>query len=197
MHTVSSICPFCGVGCGMGLRVEDNRVVAVEPVPNHPVSQGKLCAKGWNTAFGVDPEQRITQPLKRQGLDFVPVSWAKALDDIAEQLRDILANDGSQTVGVISCARATNEDNYALQKFARAVLRTHNIDHCARICHSPSVAGLAQTLGSGAMTNSMADVDHADLIVIWGADVTENHAIFGGRIIQAQNSSSLTLAVLV
>ena len=195
MHTVSSICPFCGVGCGMGLRVEHNRVVAVEPVPNHPVSQGKLCAKGWNTAFGVDPEQRITQPLKRQGHDFVPVSWAKALDDIAEQLRDILANDGSQTVGVISCARATNEDNYALQKFARAVLRTHNIDHCARICHSPSVAGLAQTLGSGAMTNSMADVDHADLIVIWGADVTENHAIFGGRIIQAKLNGAKLIVV--
>jgi formate dehydrogenase (coenzyme F420) alpha subunit len=181
-----TLCPFCGVGCGIALRTENNHIIAVEPVPGHPVSHGQLCAKGWNAAFGVDPAQRITQPLKRQGESFIPVEWHEALDDIAAQLKDFRDNDGADTVGVISCARATNEDNYAAQKFARAVLHTPNIDHCARICHSPSVAGLAQTLGSGAMTNSMADIELADVIVVWGADTTENHAIFGGRIIKAK-----------
>ncbi len=195
MRTTVTVCPFCGVGCGMGLRVEGNRVVAVEPVPGHPVSQGQLCAKGWNAAFGVDPAQRITQPFKRIGASFFPVSWDEALDDIAAQLRDFRDNDGPDTLGVISCARATNEDNYAAQKFARVALRSPNIDHCARICHSPSVAGLAQTLGSGAMTNSMADVDRADLIVVWGADPTENHSIFGGRILKAKLSGAKLVVV--
>lgn len=190
-----TICPFCGVGCGMALHSENNRVIAVEPVPNHPASHGQLCAKGWNAAFGIDPAQRITRPLKRQGEAFIPVSWKEALDDIATQLCDFRDNDGPDTLGVISCARATNEDNYAAQKFARAVLHTHNIDHCARICHSPSVAGLAQTLGSGAMTNSLADIEQADLIVVWGADPTENHAIFGGHIIQAKLNGAKLVVV--
>jgi len=193
--TISSVCPFCGVGCGMGLRVEDNRVIAVEPVPNHPVSHGQLCAKGWNAAFGVDPAQRLTQPFRREGGVFVPVDWDEALDDIAARLKDFRDNDGPDSLGVISCARATNEDNYAAQKFARVALRSPNIDHCARICHSPSVAGLAQTLGSGAMTNSMADVERADLIVVWGADPTENHAIFGGRILKAKLNGAKLVVV--
>ncbi|MDO8331716.1 MAG: formate dehydrogenase subunit alpha [Fluviicoccus sp.] len=195
LTTTRSICPFCGVGCGMGLRVEDNRVISVEPVPGHPVSQGQLCAKGWNAAFGVDPAQRITRPYKREGGHLVPVSWDEALSDIASQLKDFRDNDGPDSLGVISCARATNEDNYAAQKFARAVLQTPNIDHCARICHSPSVAGLAQTLGSGAMTNSMADVEQADLIVVWGADPTENHAVFGGRILRAKLNGAKLVVV--
>jgi formate dehydrogenase alpha subunit len=179
----------------MGLRVQDDRVIAVEPVPEHPVSHGQLCAKGWNAAFGIDPAQRLTQPFRREGEVFVPVDWEEALDDIAARLKDFRDHDGPDSLGVISCARATNEDNYAAQKFARVALRSPNIDHCARICHSPSVAGLAQTLGSGAMTNSMADVEQADLIVVWGADPTENHAIFGGRILKAKLNGAKLVVV--
>ena len=195
MRVVPSICTFCGVGCGLGLRVEDGRVIGVEPQPGHPVSQGQLCSKGWATSFAIDPHNRLTQPMIKEHGRFRPASWDEALGRVAEEFRAALDEQGPGGVGVISCARASNEDNYAAQKFARAVLKTHNIDHCARICHSPSVAGLARTLGSGAMTNSIADIDVADLILVIGADVTENHAMIGARMLRAQ-ARGATLVVV-
>ncbi|HLD65755.1 MAG TPA: molybdopterin-dependent oxidoreductase [Pseudomonas sp.] len=186
MRVVPSICTFCGVGCGIGLRVEGERVIGVEPQSLHPVSQGQLCAKGWSTSFAIDPVNRLTQPLIKERGRFRPASWDEALERVVAEFRGALDRLGPQGVGLISCARATNEDNYAAQKFARAVLKTHNVDHCARICHSPSVAGLSLTLGSGAMTNSIEDIDRADLILVIGADVTENHAMIGARMLRAQ-----------
>ncbi len=184
---IHSLCPFCGVGCGIGLKVNaEGKLDGVEPLANHPISKGKLCEKGWSTAWAVSPEQRITQPLRRKGEEFFPVSWEEALSEIAVRLTEVLDESGPQAAGVISSARATNEDNYAAQKFARAVLHTHNVDHCARICHSPSVAGLNRSLGSGAMTNSIADLEQTDLVLVIGADPTENHTILGGEIIRAK-----------
>ena len=195
MRVIPSICTFCGVGCGLGLRVEDGQVIGVEPQPGHPVSQGQLCAKGWATSYAIAPAERITQPLIKEHGRFRPASWDEALARVAEAFQTALDEGGPSAVGVISCARATNEDNYAAQKFARAVLGSNNIDHCARICHSPSVAGLSRTLGSGAMTNSIADIDQADLILVIGADVTENHAMIGARMLRAQ-ARGATLVVI-
>jgi formate dehydrogenase major subunit len=192
---VSSICPFCGVGCGIGLVTENNRVTGVQPLLAHPISQGQLCSKGWNTAFGINPKDRITHPLIKQHGQFVKVSWEQALSHIADKFSSYISNYGANSVGMISSARATNEDNYAAQKFARAVLKTNNIDHCARICHSPTVAGLKQTLGSGAMTNSIDDVDKADVILVMGADPTENHAIIGGRIMRAKLNGAKLIVI--
>lgn len=195
MRVVPSICTFCGVGCGLGLRVEDGRVIGVEPQAGHPVSQGQLCAKGWASSFAIDPHGRLSQPLIKEHGRFRPASWDEALGLVAEGLQHALAERGPGGVGVISCARATNEDNYAAQKFARAVLGSNNIDHCARICHSPSVAGLSRTLGSGAMSNSIADIDQAELILVVGADVTENHAMIGARILRAQARGATLIVV--
>ncbi|AZE49108.1 Formate dehydrogenase [Pseudomonas chlororaphis] len=195
MHVVPSICTFCGVGCGLGVRVEDDRVVGVEPQPGHPISQGQLCSKGWATSFAIDPVNRLTSPLIKECGSFRRASWDEALTRISDEFHMALDELGPSGVGIISCARATNEDNYAAQKFARAVLGTHNIDHCARICHSLSVAGLLCTLGSGAMSNSIADIDQADLILIIGADVTENHAMIGARILRAQARGATVIVV--
>jgi len=195
MRVVPSICTFCGVGCGIGLRVEGARVVGVEPQPGHPVSQGQLCSKGWSTSFAIDTADRLTRPLIRDAGGLRPASWDEALERVAGAFREALAEAGPHAVGVISCARATNEDNYAAQKFARAVLGSNNVDHCARICHSPSVAGLSLTLGSGAMTGSIADVDAADLILLIGTDTTENHAMIGARILRAQARGARVVVV--
>ncbi len=192
---VPTVCPFCGVGCGMGLRVDDGRVQGVEPLPNHPISRGRLCTKGWASAFAIDPADRITTPLIRESGGFRRAGWDEALDLIATRLSSVRAAHGPDGCGIISSARATNEDNYAAQKFARVVLGTHNVDHCARICHSPSVAGLTMTLGSGAMTSSLADVARADLIVVWGADTTENHAILGSDMLRAHLDGARLLVV--
>ena len=195
MRVVPSICTFCGVGCGIGLRVTDGRVVGVEPQPGHPVSQGQLCSKGWSTSFAIDTADRLTRPLIREATGLRPACWDEALERVAGAFRDALAEGGPGAVGVISCARATNEDNYAAQKFARAVLGSNNVDHCARICHSPSVAGLTLTLGSGAMTGSIADIDEADLILLIGADASENHAMIGARILRAQERGAQLVVV--
>lgn len=193
--TTNSICPFCGVGCGIGLVCDNNEVKDVKPLLNHPISKGQLCAKGWNSAFGINRSTRLTHPLIRKNGEFVKCEWSEALSLIAGKLNHFIAHNGSSSVGVISSARATNEDNYAAQKFARAVIKTNNIDHCARICHSPSVAGLKRTLGSGAMTNSIKDVEDAEVILVIGADPTENHAIIGGRIMQAQRNGATLIVV--
>ncbi|KDM91530.1 formate dehydrogenase subunit alpha [Photobacterium galatheae] len=193
---VKTVCPFCGVGCGINLKVDaQGNLTGVEPQRSHPVSRGKLCEKGWSTAYAIRPDNRITEPLKRIHDRFYPVSWDEALDTISETLQDILAESGPESVGVISSARATNEDNYAAQKFARAVLKTNNIDHCARICHSPTVAGLKQTLGSGAMTNSTQDIFETELIVVIGADPTENHSVFGGQIFEAKQRGAKLVVI--
>ena len=192
---VNTICPYCGVGCGIGLRVAAGRVTGLEPLPHHPVSQGMLCAKGWSTAFALDPYDRIKTPLIKENGQFRTASWDEAYQLIVESFQTIKQESGPDALGVIACARATNEDCYAAQKFARAALGTHNIDHCARICHSPSVAGLRQTLGSGAMTNSIADIEKADLLVIFGCDPTENHSVLGGRMIQAAQAGAKLLVI--
>jgi formate dehydrogenase alpha subunit len=193
---VKTICPFCGVGCGMCLKInEQGQLLSVEPEQNHPISQGKLCEKGWSTPYAINTNERITHPLKRINKNFYPISWQEALTTIACELTSIIDESGSQTVGIISSARASNEDNYAAQKFARAVLKTNNIDHCARICHSPTVAGLKQSLGSGAMTNSAKDIFDTDLILVFGADPTENHSILGGHIMQAHAQGTQLIVV--
>ena len=192
---VNTICPYCGVGCGIGLQVANKRVTGLEPLPNHPVSQGMLCAKGWSSAFALDPNDRIKTPLIKENGKFRPASWEEAYAVIIESFQAIKQESGPDALGLIACARATNEDCYAAQKFARTALGTHNIDHCARICHSPSVAGLRQTLGSGAMTNSISDIEKADLLVIFGCDPTENHSVLGGRMIMAQQAGAKLLVI--
>jgi formate dehydrogenase major subunit len=192
---IVTTCPFCAVGCGMGLEVEEGRVIGVQPLRDHPISRGQLCAKGWNADKFLSHPARLTTPLLRRGRQLEPVSWETALAAAANALRAAQHDGGADAVGVISCARATNEDNFAAMKFARAVLGTNNVDHCARICHAPSVAGLSRTLGSGAMTNSISDIDRADLLLVVGSDTTENHAIIGARMLQAKARGARLIVV--
>jgi len=195
MPSVRTTCPFCAVGCGLLLTTDGPRVTDVHPDPRHPVSRGQLCAKGWNAHRCLADPARLTMPLLRRRDRLEPVSWEVALDAAAHAIRDAQAALGPDGVGLISSARATNEDNYAAMKFARTVLGTNNVDHCARICHAPSVAGLGRTLGSGAMTNSIADIDVADCILVVGSDTTENHPIVGGRILAAQARGATLIVV--
>lgn len=179
----------------MVLAVEHDRVAAVRPSATHPVSRGQLCAKGWNAAEFISSPERLTRPLLRHGSRLEPVSWNDALDAAATVIRNAREEAGDQAVGVIASARATNEDAFAAMKFARAVLGTNNVDHCARVCHAPSVEGLRRTLGSGAMTNSIADLEHADCLLVVGSDTTENHAIIGARLLEAKARGARLIVV--
>jgi len=196
MKRVLTTCPYCGVGCNLYLVVgDDGRLVGVEPSVGHPVSRGQLCIKGWNAFHFVNHPDRLTHPLIRRGGRLVPASWDEALDLVAGRMREIQDKHGPDSVAVFSSAKTTNEENYLAMKLTRAVFKTNNVDHCARLCHASTVAGLAATFGSGAMTNSIACVEQADLFFVIGSNTSEQHPIIGARIIQAcQNGSKLIVA---
>lgn len=194
---VKTICPYCGVGCSIYLGVRDNKIVSVRGDPESPVNRGTLCVKGrWGYDF-VNHTERLTTPLIRipgvprdAGQDmktyniFREAGWDEAIELVAKRLRNFVPNG----VGVIASAKCTNEENYIMQKFARAVLATNNVDHCARLCHAPTVAGLVQSFGSGAMTNSINDIGDAACILAIGTNTTENHPVLGYRMARAANN---------
>lgn len=186
MKKVLTICPYCGTGCALYLLVDDGgRLAGVEPSATHPVSRGRLCAKGWNAHAFVHHPDRLTTPLIRRGGRLKPASWEEALALVARRLKEIQGVHGPDSVMFLSSAKATNEENYLLMKLARAVFGTNNVDHCARLCHSSTVVGLAEAFGSGAMTNSVACLDEADVILVTGSNTTEQHPLIGARMVEA------------
>ena len=174
---VDTVCPFCGCGCNIQLLVKDGEVVRVSsPVGKGP-GGGNLCVKGRYGFQFINHPDRLTQPLVRRDGELVPSTWDEALDLVARRFAEIRDEGGADALMGFSSARCTNEDNYVFQKFMRAVIGTQNVDHCARLCHASTVTGLRQSLGSGAMTNSFADLEEAEAIIIIGSNTSEAHPI--------------------
>lgn len=178
-------CPYCGTGCEMNVGTRAGNIVSIKPVLDAPVSRGHLCAKG-RYAFGfAHASDRVTGPLIRDGPEWKPVSWNEAIQYAADRLRQTVERHGPDSVGVLGSARATNEENYLAQKFARVVIGTNNVDCCARVCHAPTAAAMKLMLGTGAATNSFEDIELTRTILVCGSNPTENHPIVGARIKQA------------
>lgn len=190
MRFILTTCPFCGTGCNFYLKVEGNQVVGISPSRNHPVSRGRLCVKGWNAFEFVNHPDRLTKPLVKRNGKFREATWPSVYNLIVKKIKKIKSRYGPDAFGVISSARCTNEENYLIQKFARAVLGTNNVDHCARTCHSPSVAGLARSFGSGAATNSIDELENARCILVIGSNPMEAHPIIGWRILTARDKGA-------
>ena len=137
MTFVPSICPYCGTGCGILYQTDGENILAALPNPLSPVSGNGLCIKGWSAHEHLRGEDRLTKPLIRQDAmnpgQFSTASWDEALDHMTERLQETVANHGPDSVMVLSSAKITNEENYLAQKFARAVIGTNNVDHCARL----------------------------------------------------------------
>jgi formate dehydrogenase alpha subunit len=197
---VSTVCAYCGVGCGLDLNVKGGRIIRVTSNPAAPVNGMGLCVKGRYGYDFVQHPERLTRPRVRRyllsggtkqqasgtGREWVEVDWEAALDLVARKLAEVKKESGQDAIGVLASAKCTNEENYLMQKFARQVLGSHNVDHCARLCHASTVAGLAMAFGSGAMSNSMDDVAaEAKAIFLIGSNVTEQHPVFGTKIRQA------------
>ncbi|MEG3639171.1 formate dehydrogenase subunit alpha [Magnetococcus sp. PR-3] len=183
---VSTVCGYCAVGCKLNVAVKGNQVVAVTPDPSGTANRGHACVKGRFGYGFLQADDRITTPLIRQtDGNFKPASWDEALDRVAKSFSSILKTHGSNSLGVVSSARCTNEENYLLQKFSRVVFGTNNVDNCARVCHSPSAFALGEALGTGASTNSFQDIEKSDLLMLVGANPTEAHPVLGARIKQA------------
>lgn len=133
MADVLTTCSYCGCGCALYLDVRDNRVVGVSASRTHPVSRNNLCVRGWHIHEFIHDPARLTEPLMRRDGALVPVSWEEALDFTAREFARLRTEHTGHGLGVLASAKCTNEENYLLQKFARAVLGTNNIDHCARL----------------------------------------------------------------
>jgi formate dehydrogenase major subunit len=178
-------CPYCGTGCEMMIGVSGGEVTVAKPVLDAPVNKGHLCVKGRYAHAFVHAKDRAIEPMIRVDGFWTKVSWDEAYDFIAAKLKAILDESGPESVGVLGSARATNEENYLAQKFARVVLGSNNVDCCARVCHGPTAAALKASFGTGAATNSFNDIELAKTFLICGANPTENHPIVGARIKQA------------
>jgi len=179
---VETTCPYCGVGCGIVSAVrEDGRLALMaDDVPRNRSSEGMLCVKGrFGTGF-VHARDRVLHPLVRRSGRWAPASWDEALDAAAEGLA---RNRGR--FGALASAKATNEDGYAIQKFCRVVMDTNNVDHCTRLCHSPSVEAMLVSMGSGATSNSYVDYEEAGCLFVVGADASENHPVIAIRFRRA------------
>jgi formate dehydrogenase alpha subunit len=189
-RTVTTTCPYCGVGCSLELHIKDEYIFKVTSPFDSVVNHGNLCVKG---RFGYDfvySKDRITTPLIRkttqapgartQAFDrdqWREVSWDEALDYSADRMIEIYRRDGADAIAVYCCAKATNEDNYLLQKLFRVLFRSNNVDHCTRLCHAGSVVALQMALGTSAMSNTAAEVIHSDVFLVTGSNTAETHPI--------------------
>jgi len=179
---VATTCPYCGVGCGIYLGIRDGHIASIRGDKDNPASLGRLCVKGrYGISEFVHHPERLTTPLIKHNGEFAEATWDQALDLVADRLASYEGNE----VAVISSAKCTNEENYVIQKLARTVLGTNNVDHCARLCHSPTVAGLVKSFGSGAMTNSIDEISHAQCILAIGTNTTSAHPVIGFEVKRA------------
>jgi len=190
-HEVKSLCPFCGVGCQVSIKVKDGRVARVDGI-NGPANEGRLCVKG---RFGFDyihHPHRLTKPLIRRedapakGMDVDPAKpwthfreaeWDEALDVAARGLLDLRAYWGGRAVAGFGSAKCTNEEAYLFQKLIRQAFRHNNVDHCTRLCHASSVAALMENVGSAAVTATFNEIENADVAIVIGSNPTENHPV--------------------
>jgi len=192
---VRTVCTYCGVGCNLEVAVNNGQVKSIQAPYDAEVNQGHTCLKGRFAFSFYNHPDRLRTPLIRRGGELVPTSWEEAYDFIAEKLRDIRERYGPDAIAGISSARCTNEENYLMQKFIRAVIGTNNIDSCARVCHSPTALGLQRSFGTGAATNSVEDLKYTKCILIIGANPTDAHPVTGAKIKQAAIKGIPTIVV--
>ncbi len=192
---VRTICTYCGVGCNLEVNVKNGEILSIQAPYDAAVNGGHTCLKGrYAFKFYKHPE-RLRHPMIRKNGVLEKVSWEEAYEYIAKKLTEIKSKYGPDAIGGISSARCTNEENYLMQKFIRVVIGTNNIDGCARVCHSPTALGLQRTFGTGAATNSFADIKLADCLLIIGANPTEGHPVTGAKIKQHALKSKLTIVI--
>jgi formate dehydrogenase alpha subunit len=188
---VPTICPYCGCGCGIYLVVRDGKIVGMEPWKDHPVCEGKNCQKGRNAHTYLYSDQRLQRPLIKKNGVFQEVSWEDAMGSIVDKLQGV----ASDAVGFINSAKCTNEDLYVIQKFARVVKKTNNMDNASRFCHSTTVPALLSTVGSGVMTTSTTSIEQAGCIFVVGPNLQETYPIIARRVIRAKRKGSRVIVV--
>ncbi len=194
IRRTKTVCTYCGVGCSFDIWTKDRRILKVEP-EHGPANGISTCVKGKFGWGHINSDDRLTTPLIRDGDTFRKASWEEALTLIARRFTEIKAQEGPDALAFISSSKCTNEESYLMQKLARAVVGTNNIDNCSRYCQSPATAGLMRTVGYGGDSGSIRDMQLADLILIVGSNTAESHPVIATRVKSSHKLRGQTLIV--
>ena len=192
---VRTVCTYCGVGCNLEVSVVNDKVKSIRAPYDAEVNQGHTCLKGRFAFSFYNHPDRITTPLIRKDGVLTPATWDEAYAFIADSLLRIKNEHGPDAIAGISSARCTNEENYLMQKFIRAVIGTNNIDCCARVCHSPTALGMQRAFGTGAATNSIEDLKYTNCIMVIGANPTDGHPVTGAKLKQFAMKGKTTIVI--
>jgi formate dehydrogenase major subunit len=194
IRRTKTVCTYCGVGCSFDVWSKDRHILKVEPLDG-PANGVSTCVKGKFAWGHINSADRLTKPLIREGDRFREASWEEALELVARRLAEIKAKNGPDSIGLISSSKCTNEESYLMQKLARAVVGTNNIDNCSRYCQAPATAGLFRTVGYGGDSGSITDIAQADLVLIVGSNTAESHPVIATRVKRARKLHGQKLIV--
>ncbi len=178
-------CTYCGVGCQLEVSVIDGEIKGIQAPETAEVNEGHTCLKGRFAFEFYNHPERLREPMIKRNGTFEEVTWEEAYDYIATKIKSIKQEHGPDAIGGFSSSRATNEENYLMQKMMRVAIGTNNIDGCARVCHAPTAFGMQKAFGTGAATNSIEDLKEADAIFLFGANPLKGHPVTGAKIKQA------------
>lgn len=196
VRKTKTVCTFCGVGCSFDVWTKGRKILQIQPRPESPANGIATCIKGKFGWDFVNSPDRLTTPQIREGGRFRSVSWEEAIRYIATRLTAIRTAAGANSIGLLANCTGSNEEAFLLQKLARAVIGTHNIDNCARYCQAPASTGLLRTVGIGADAGSFTDIEGSDLVMTVGSNTAESHPVLAGKIKRAQKLRGQKLIVL-
>ncbi|MGA2230092.1 MAG: formate dehydrogenase subunit alpha [Tepidisphaeraceae bacterium] len=194
IRRTKTVCTYCGVGCSFDVWTKDRHILKIAP-EHGPTNGISTCIKGKFAWDFVNSSDRLTKPLIREGNKFREAAWDEALALIARRLFEIKAAHGPDAIGLISSSKCTNEESYLMQKLARAVVGTNNIDNCSRYCQAPATTGLFRTVGYGGDSGSIRDIENADLVLIVGSNTAESHPVLATRVKSAHKLRGQKLIV--
>lgn len=194
IRRTKTVCTYCGVGCSFDVWTKDRHILKIEPGEG-PTNGISTCIKGKFAWDHINSADRLTTPLIREGDSFREASWEEALSLVARRLGEIKAANGPDSIGLISSSKCTNEESYLMQKLARAVVGTNNIDNCSRYCQAPATAGLFRTVGYGGDSGSIKDIAQAGLVLIIGSNTAESHPVLATRVKSAHKLRGQKLIV--
>jgi len=186
----NTVCAYCGVGCSLTMYAnQENDIIVASGKIQGTVNKGRTCVKGRYGHEYVSSPDRLKLPLIKDGGKFTEVSWELAIEYTAKRLSEIKTKYGPDSIAVLGSSKCTNEDNYVVQKFARACIGTNNVDNCARLCHASTVVGLGKSFGAGAATNSCEDIKDSDVMLIIGSNMAESHPVIA-QMVKAQKKEN-------
>jgi formate dehydrogenase major subunit len=194
VRRTKTVCTYCGVGCSFDVWTKDRHILKVEPAEG-PANGVSTCVKGKFAWDFVNSRERLTKPLIREGDQFREAEWDEALNLVARRFQEIKNRDGADALAFIASSKCTNEEAYVMQKLARAVIGTNNVDNCSRYCQSPATLGLFRTVGYGGDSGSISDIEKADLVVIVGSNTAESHPVLATRVKRAHKLHGQKLIV--